>query len=326
MRVLVTGASGFLGGWVAQILSERGHTVRALVRRTSKRAHLEKLANLELAEGSVEDRDAVGRAMEGVDAVIHSAGLVKARNEAEFHATNVQGTQNLVDAAKAQPALKRFVHVSSLEATGPSQDGSPVPTAQAAPVTAYGRSKLESEKVVLAAAEAFKVTVLRPTAIYGPRDQEILEAFKSVSRGLMPTVSGGNALNCFIYAADCAEACVAAIEKEHPSGSVFHIVDNFGAVSQKRFLELVEGALGKKALIRMSLPKGLLKTVSYGVKAFGQVTGRAVMLTPEKADMLLQHFVATSEEAQAALGWQPRVGLDEGVKLTVQWYRENGWL
>lgn len=89
-----------------------------------------------------------------------------------------------------------------------------------------------------------------------------------------------------------------------------------------RFLELVEGALGKKALIRMSLPKGLLPAVSSGVKAFRQVTGRAVMLTPDKADMRLQHFVCSPE----ALGWSPRVGVGEGVKLTVPWYRENGWL
>lgn len=326
MRVLVTGASGFLGGWVAQKLSERGHTVRALVRKTSKRAHLEKLERVELAEGSVEDRDAVTRAMEGVDAVVHSAGLVKARNEAEYRSTNVEGTRNLIDAAKQVPALRRFVHVSSLEAAGPSKDGSPVAVDQQSPITAYGRSKLEAERVALGATAHLKVTVLRPGAIYGPRDQEIYEAFKSVQRGLMPTVGGGTALGSFVFASDCAEACVAAIEIDHPTGSILHISDNTGAVTQRQFLELIEGALGKRALIRMSLPKVVLKTVSYGVKAFGSVTGRAVMLTPEKADMLLQHFVCSSEVAQSTLHWSPQVQLSEGVKLTVQWYRENGWL
>lgn len=325
MKVLVTGASGFLGGWVAQKLSERGHTVRALVRKSSKTTHLQTLTGLELAYGAIEDAAAVLQAMDGVDAVIHSAGIVKGRNEAEFTRTNVDGTKNLLDAARGRK-LSRFVHVSSLEAAGPSADGTPVSIEQGAPVTTYGRSKLAAEKLVLAEKDTIPLTVLRPGAIYGPRDQEILEAFKSVTRGLLPMVAGGRALGSFIYGPDCAEACVAALTAPAPSGAVFHISDNTGAVTQRQFLEMIEGALGKKAFIRLNLPIGVLKTVSYGVKAFGSVTGRAVMLTPEKANMLMQHFVCSSQPAQSALSWTPQVTLDEGLKQTVAWYREHGWL
>ncbi|MBE2248593.1 MAG: NAD-dependent epimerase/dehydratase family protein [Myxococcus sp.] len=325
MKVLVTGASGFLGGWVAQKLSERGLEVRALVRKSSKTTHLQTLKGVELAYGAIEDAGAVMHATDGVDAVIHSAGIVKGRNEADFMRTNVEGTKNLLDAARGRN-LKRFVHVSSLEAAGPSSDGAPVSIEQSAPVTTYGRSKLAAEKLVLAEKDSIPLTVLRPGAIYGPRDQEIFEAFKTVTRGLLPMVAGGRSLGSFIYGPDCAEACVAALTAPAPSGAVFHIADNSGAVSQRQFLEMVEGALGKKAFIRLNLPIGVLKTVSYGVKAFGTVTGRAVMLTPEKANMLMQHFVCSSQPAQSALNWTPQVSLDEGLKHTVAWYREHGWL
>src|SRR5205085_4683922 len=108
----------------------------------------------------------------------------------------VGGTSNLIQAARNQAngrRLKRFVHVSSLEACGPSADGAPVPCDQENPITAYGRSKLAAEKVVLSARSEFPVTLLRPGAIYGPRDEEILEAFRSIQRGLLPLVAGGRA-------------------------------------------------------------------------------------------------------------------------------------
>ncbi|HEX7601225.1 MAG TPA: NAD-dependent epimerase/dehydratase family protein [Polyangiaceae bacterium] len=327
MKVLVTGASGFLGSWVAELLSQQGHDVRVLVRKSSNRKHLHTLDRIEFAEGSVEDAKAVAEAVKGVDAIVHSAGLVKARNEEELRRTNVQGTQNLVDAAREHtPKLRRFVHVSSLEASGPSESGAPVSLEQERPATAYGRSKLAAEKVVLAAKGDLPVTVLRPGAIYGPRDAEILEAFKSISRGLMPTVGGGKALGVFVYGPDCAEACIRAIGAEVPSGSVYFVVDETGALTQKEFLEIVELGLGKRALVRLSLPVGLLRTVAHGVAMYGKASGKAVMLTPEKAAMLLQHFVCDAAPTYDALGWKPKVSLRDGVKQTVHWYRNNGWL
>lgn len=327
MRVLVTGGSGFLGSWVAELLSKEGHDVRALVRKTSNTTFLEKLKNVELAYGSVEDAPSVGAAMRDVDAVIHSAGLVKARNAAEFHEVNVQGTVNLLEAAeKRGSSLVRFVHVSSLEACGPSRDGKPVSITQEEPCTSYGRSKLAAERAVVARKDRLPVTILRPGAIFGPRDSEILDAFKSVQRGLMPTIAGGKALGVFVHARDCARACISAITADVPPGSVYFVVDDTGPVTQRAFLEMVEEALGKRALVRLSLPKGVLKQVAFGVQAFGKLTNKAVMLTPEKASMLLEHFVCESSEAQKALAWKPETTLREGVRETASWYRENGWI
>src|ERR1700685_710002 len=194
MRFLVTGSSGLLGGHVVELLSMRGDPVRALVRPTSNRQHLLKFPNVELFEGAIERIEGLAEAMDGIDAIVHCAGIVKARNSDEFFAVNVVGTSNVVQAARAlRGKLRRFVHVSSLEAVGPSPDGRPVSADQENPVTAYGRSKLAAEKVVLAAKDDLPVTVLRPGAIYGPRDGEILEVFKSIQRGVLPLIAGGEA-------------------------------------------------------------------------------------------------------------------------------------
>ena len=327
MRVLVTGGSGFLGSWIAEVLARQGHEVRALVRKTSNTTFLESLKGVELVYGSVENARSVEDAMAGVEAVVHSAGLVKARSVAEFHDVNVQGTVNLLESAKKRArGLRRFVHVSSLEVSGPSRDGRAVPISQEEPCTAYGRSKLAAERAVLARKDDLPVVVLRPGAIYGPRDQEILEAFKSIARGLMPTVAGGSALGVFIHARDCAELCVRAIDADVATGSVYFAVDATGPVSQADFLAMIEAALGTCAKIRVSLPGSLLKAVSHGVQAFGVVTNKAVMLTPEKASMLLRDFVCDGAATREAFGWEPAISLRDGVRATAVWYREQGLL
>ncbi|MCL2450180.1 MAG: SDR family NAD(P)-dependent oxidoreductase [Polyangiaceae bacterium] len=329
MRVLVTGASGFLGGHVVERLSERGDHVRALVRQSSNRRHLERLANVELFEGSVEQVDRVREAVDGVDAIVHVAGVIKARSSDEFFAVNVGGTSNLVQAAcaaaRAWP-FKRFVHVSSLEACGPSADGRPVPVDQEKPVTAYGRSKLTAEKVVLAVKDELPVTILRPGAIYGPRDNEILEAFRAIQRGVLPIVDGGHAKGVWIYATDCADACIRAIDASVPSGRIYFVDDGCGPMDQRKMLGDAERALGRHALVRASLPVPVLMTVARGLEVFGKIANRPVMLTREKANMLLQDWVCSSADTERELGWQPKVPWDDGVRRTVGWYRENGWL
>jgi nucleoside-diphosphate-sugar epimerase len=341
MKVLVTGASGFLGGHVAERLARRGDSVRALVRSTSSRKHLQTLPNVELFEGAIEDLERVKEAVDGVDAIVHAAGLVKARNTDEFFATNVGGTSNLVQAARAgrskpggkraqgegpRSTVKRFVFVSSLEACGPSADGLPVPLDQENPVTAYGRSKLAAEKVVLSAKEDLPSVILRPGAIYGPRDVEILEMFKSVQRGLLPIVGDGSAKGVWIYATDCADACIRAIESGVPSGSIYFVDDGTGPIDQNRLCEDVERVLGKKALWRRGVPVPLMMGIARGVEVFGKLANRSVMLTREKTNMLLQNWICSSEVTRRDLGWEPAVRWDEGLGMAVKWYRDNGWL
>lgn len=327
MKVLITGGSGFLGSHVAELLSNEGHQVVALVRKSSNRKFLQTLKNVELAEGTVEDRAGIDKAMKGVDAVIHSAGLVKARNEDEFRLTNTQGTVNLLESAiENAPNLKRFVHVSTLEACGPSFDDKPVPLDQERPVTAYGRSKLAAEKEVLARKDKLPVVVLRPAAIYGPRDTELHEAFVAARRRQYAVIGSGKMLGCYTYGPDCARACIAAIDASIPSGSVYFVDDGEPLSMAKAWGELVFDVLGTRPLLRAGIPLPVLRLAALGVEAYGRARGKAVMLTREKATMLSHSWVCESSKTRADLGWTPSVSLPEGLKLTAAWYRENGWL
>lgn len=328
MRVLVTGASGFLGSHVAEQLSEQGHSVVALVRRSSNTKHLSSLRGLELATGSVEDIGSVRAAMKGVDAVIHSAGLVKARDEAEFHATNVKGTENLLDAAREiAPNLVRFVFVSSLAAVGPSLDGRPVPgDTEPRPVTHYGRSKLAAERAARAAKGDLKVTIIRPPMIYGPRDNESFAFFQSVARRFLPYLGDGKNTMSVIYAADAASACIQAIDADVPSGNAYFIDDGEVYVWLDMLAD-IERAIGSRALVRFSVPFSVLRGAALLSEGMGKITGKAVMLTRDKVNELsAPHWVCDSSDTRRDLKWEPKVKWPEGTRRAAAWYREHGWL
>jgi nucleoside-diphosphate-sugar epimerase len=328
MTVLVTGGSGFLGSHIAEQLSQRGVAVRALVRRTSDTSFLRTLPGVELVDGGLDNVESLRHAVDGVTAIIHSAGLVKARGEAEFMSVNAGGTEKLLEAARAnQNGLRRFVLVSSLTAMGPSNEqGAPVsPDAAPRPVTAYGRSKRAAECAALALRDDLPVTILRPSAIYGPRDREILAFFQAIRWGILPYMGSVKNKLTIIYGPDAARACVAAIDADVPSGSAYFLDDGEIYAFEDLF-QAVEDALGKRAWLRVPLPRRLVETVARGSELYGKVRNQAVMLTPDKCQELFAQWVTDSSPAQAALGWKPLVKIAEGTHLTATWYRQHGWL
>ncbi|MFO0675190.1 MAG: SDR family NAD(P)-dependent oxidoreductase [Polyangiaceae bacterium] len=334
MKILVTGGSGFLGSHVVEQLVREGHDVRVLVRKSSNRKFLESLGGegkagkVEFAYGSVEDAASVDAAVTGVEAIVHSAGLVKARTLDEFTTVNVEGTKNLLEAAKKYAkGLKRFVHVSSLEAIGPSEDGAPLLSNHPPnPVTHYGRSKLAAERAVIAAKDELPVTIVRPTGIYGPRDVEMFSVFQSVQRGVLPLIGSGDNTMTLVYGADAAEACIRAIFADVPSGSAYFVDDGTVYTWKDAVLD-VERAIGKRAFLRKGLPLSVLSVVALGSELAGKITKKAVMLNRDKLNMLAKpHWVSSSVDTRRDLGWSPKVGWAEGCKMSVKWYRDNGWL
>ena len=328
VRVLVTGGSGFVGSYVAEQLDALGHTVRELVRPTSDSKFLKSLRNIEFAPGAIEDRASLDAAVRGVDAVVHVAGLVKARGPDDFFAVNAEGTKNLLAAAEAHaPRLKRFVYVSSLSAVGPSPDGKPVPDdAPPHPVTHYGRSKLAGEQAVLAAKDRIPVTVIRPPLIYGPRDRETLAFFTSVNRGVLPVLGDGSNTLSLIYGEDCAAAIVRAAVSDGPSGRTYFVDDGSVYVWRDALAE-VEKALGRRAFFRFGLPMPAVVVAAAATQLYGKVTRTAQMLTLDKLNELKQrHWVCEGSGARRDLGWAPRTTWPEGVAKTVAWYRQSGWL
>lgn len=328
MTILVTGATGFLGSHIAEQLSQSGAKVRALVRSTSDTRFLARLKNVELVYGAVDDSDSCVRACEGVEGVVHSAGLVKAKSTNEFRRVNTEGTENLIRAAEKAGGVQRFVFVSSQAVAGPSDEaGTPVKVGQEGePVTAYGRSKLAAEKILLASKKELHSVILRPPAIYGPRDREILIFFKAVKSGVLPLTNPLSAKYSMIFGPDCAAACVKALSANVESGTTLFLDDGH-PVSFKEMIEQVEEALGAKAWLRLPLPKLLVKGAAALTEAYGKVTNQAVMLTLDKCNELhAAGWVCDGTAAREVLDWQPTVRFREGVKITADWYKQEGWL
>ena len=328
MTILVTGGSGFLGSHIIEQLSGAGRPVRALVRRSSDTKFLRTLGNVELFDGAIDDRASLSRAVVGVSAVVHSAGLVKARSLDEFMRVNARGTENLLEAClPLGHALKRFVQVSSIAVGGPSDVyGNPVAVdATPRPVTDYGRSKLAAERAALAKKDQLRITVIRPPAIYGPRDREILAFFKSIKMGVLPLLGSPQSKLSMTYGPDCARACIAAIDADVPSGSIFAIDD--GAVhTMAELIAEAESALGKRAFLRIPLPKRVVLGAAFMSETYGKLTNRAMMLTRDKCNELFDQWVCDGANARRDLNWSPSVSFSQGVKQTVDWYRTAGWL
>jgi nucleoside-diphosphate-sugar epimerase len=328
VTTLVTGGSGFLGSHVVEQLARAGRPVRALVRQSSDTRFLRSLPNVELAEGAVDDLASVKRAMAGVTGVVHVAGLVKARSGDEFMRVNRGGTENVLDAALTERATaRRFVLVSSLAALRPSDaSGTPVPEdAEPRPVTDYGKSKLAAERAVLAKKAELSVVIVRPPAIYGPRDKEILAFFKSIKLGILPLLGSTQNKLSMIYGSDCAAACIAALDRDVPSGSAYH-VDDGSVHTLEELIVLAETAMGKRAKLRFHLPRRLVETAALGAELYGRATNRAVMLTRDKLNELFEQWVCDGARARRELDWRPEVSFEVGVQRTMAFYREAGWL
>lgn len=325
MKVLVTGGSGFLGSHIAEQLAAQGHSVRALVRKSSNTKFLSTISGVELAHGAVEDKDAVARAAAGVDAIIHSAGVVKARTPADFAATNVDGTRNLLEVAlDHRTRIKRFVFVSSLAAHGPSADGSPIPhDREPSPVTHYGRSKLAAERLVTAAKDDLLVTTIRPPTIYGPRDTEMFAFFEALAMGILPVMGGGKQKLSIVHGQDAARATILAATVEHESGRAYYVEDG----AARTLSEMAELFAGAKRPLRLPVPMPLLHVAALGNEVWGKLRNEARMFTRDKIhELVAPHWVCSSEPIRSELGWSPELSWAEGAKMTAEWYRREGWL
>lgn len=317
MRVLVTGATGFLGSLVIDVLLEAGHEARALVRASSNCAALEQRGVFVL-RASLESGEGIGEALDGVDAVVHCAGGGKAKNQTDFRRNNTTTTKVLLAAVlEHAPALRRFVLVSSLAARGPGKAGQ-----ETAPVSEYGRSKAAAEDLVLAAAGSLPVTILRAPALYGPGDRRMLPLFRAAGAGigLAPRSSQATSL---LHGRDCAYALLAIVQGRHDSGRIYTVSD--GSEYSAEQLTRAIAAVRRRRIRVLSLPGWMLRSVAALAEVWAFLSGREVLLTRDKVSDLIQPlWLCDSTAIGEELGWKPSITTQEGLQETARWYLGQG--
>lgn len=326
MEVLLTGGSGFLGSHIAEQLSQSGHRVRAIVRSTSDTTFLSKLDRVKIMPIAMTNHEALKEAVKGVDAIIHSAALVKARTEDEFMRVNVGYTENLLDAAEhSKDSLKRFVLVSSVAACGPSTgDNTLEGIHKYPPVTRYGKSKLAAERVAQSRSGQIPITIVRPVSIYGSRDKGVLIFFKLVKKGIIPNPSSLDRKVLVVHGSDCARACIQAISAKVPSGAAYLVDDGNVYTWREIFAEM--GSLMGRESIRWTISPSGMNFVAGVLDFVGHLTNSSFMLSRDKMKELSSEFVFDSKESHHALSWKPEISIREGMKLTLDWYRAKGWI
>ncbi len=326
MRALVTGATGFIGSHLVEALLARGDEVRCLARDGHHLRWLEGWTDLAIVEGDVTNIAALRRAVAGVDCVYHLAGLTRARRAQDFFRVNAEGTRHLVAAClKTGGAPPRFIYLSSLAAVGPSADASPLrEEAIPQPVSAYGWSKLKGEEEVLAARGELNVTILRPPVVYGPRDRDVWRYARWVQRGLLLMAAGPLRAISLCYVDDLGRAIIASTEGKGPSGEIYHVAGE-GVLTW----EDVGGMLGRALGVRprpLRIPVSVLLCLAGGLEVWGWATGQPTFFTRGKVREASGHWICDPTKARQHLGFVPRVAPDEGIPLTIEWYRSHGWI
>ncbi len=327
MKVLITGATGFLGSHIAEIMAAEGHDVRILLRKSSSRRFLQGFP-YEEALGDVTKPASLPAAVEGVDCVIHAAGLTTARSEAQFNAVNAAGTAALIAAVEQHaPSLRRFIYVSSLAAHGPSPDGVPRPVdAEPNPITAYGRSKLAGERLTRQSSLSSRSVIFRPPAIYGPRDAAFVPFFQLARFRIAPLLMGGHNRISIVYVEDAARAIALAAAAEAPVDSRTYCFDDGNTYSWRDLLSAVEKAVGRRVL-RISTPRFGFTAAALASEAAGAILRRAVTLNRDKVrEMAQPYWVCSHEEFTRDTGWTPATDIRQGAHLTGDWYRRHHWI
>ena len=325
-QVLVTGATGFVGGRLVKALLQEGYSVTCLVRKTSNTRTLQEMP-VRLVLGDLENREAVRDAVRGIDTVYHLAGAIKAANREQYFRINKTGTRLLLETlAETNPALKRFVHVSSLAAAGPSPEGRGLTEKETAnPISWYGESKLGSEQEVLKYEDVFRVTILRPSAVYGPGDRETLMIFQMIRQGWLFTPGRFIRHFSLIHVDDLSAALIQAGRQDIPSGEIF-FVSRPESYTWEEVGQAIARAMGR-SYRSFAFPGSIARMAGIAGDTWSFLSGKPATVNSQKIKELLQRsWLCDSSKVRTGLGFNPRIDLESGIRSTLHWYQNNSWL
>jgi polyketide synthase len=323
---LITGATGFIGGHVAERLVDEGYQVRCLVRRTSNTTLLERLG-VELVAGDLTDVASLRLAARDCRYVIHSAAFVSDWGTVtEIRESNVLGTRNVLDAAVAA-LVQRVVHVSTTDVYGyPGGREIDETTPPGRFQNWYAKTKLEAEEEVrrVERDRGLEAVILRPATVYGPRSEEVVGEMASALRGgHMILVGGGRAVAGLTYVANVADAAVLALRHDAAPGQAFNVTDGI-SVTWRQFLDDLADGLGCRR-VRWSIPFGIAQGVAMTFEQAYRLLRRLTRLkTPPLLSRQAVHVLGcdqafSNQKARVLLGWEPRVGYSGGLEATLAW-------
>lgn len=318
--ILVTGGTGFIGGHLLEKLIAMHEPARALVRPRATARALP--AGVATVRGDLVSGDGLDAAVRDVDAVIHLAGVTKALRPDDYYTGNVKATENLVRALAGRSV--RLVHVSSLAAIGPSQDGAPVEEdATPRPVSHYGKSKLEAERIVR---EVFpSAIIVRPPVVYGPRDKDVFQLLKSVAKGLVVEIAGGERWFSAVYVGDLVDALIAAARTSAGSGRAYFI-SHPKPLTWSEFSATAAGIMGRSPKT-LRIPFAAARAVGYCAEIWSGITRTPSILSREKvAEANCACWTCSAARAARELGFEASTDIRQGLAETLGWYKEAGWL
>ena len=326
-KILITGGTGFIGSHLAEFLCRKGCEVSCLIRKTSNLRWVEGLP-LHFHFGEVTNKESLREAVRNKDIIFHLASLTKAIRPEDYYRVNSGGTKNLLEICRAEnPGLKRFVLVSSQAAAGPSPSKTPIDeTWPPAPITDYGKSKLEAETIAQSFMDTIPITIVRPPAVYGPRDRDIYMQFKMINKGWDFQIGKNDLLVSLVYAPDLVEAILLLSESDRGIGQTYFVCNPEPYQWSDLCAEIIK-ALGRRKIKRISLPKTAAKIVAWCCERSASLTLKPALLNRQKILEISQPFwVSSARKLKEHTGYICPTPIEKGFAETIQWYRKNHWL
>ena len=335
MRILITGASGFIGGFLVKEALDRGYDVWAGVRKSSDRSNLqdERIHFIDLRYNDIAALTAqlkeVIEEYGSFDFVIHNAGLTKTLNKENFFRVNALYTMHLVEALHASGhTLKKFLLMSSLSSYGKGDEVNFNPIRlddPQQPDTAYGKSKLDAENFIRSQSH-FPYIILRPTGVYGPGEKDYFMEIKSVQSGVDFAAGSTPQRITFIYVKDLARAAFLALENEAILNKHYFVADG-DVHTDESFAGMIQDILKKKHVLRGRIPLPIVHLACLVSEGIGKLLGKSMTLNTDKYIILKQrNWICDVTPLQDDLGFIPECPLRKGLEEAIEWYKKEGWL